>query len=442
MKLGLIAISGIRAWDKELMDFGLTLPGFVERSEVVASLPSLGLLTLAGMTPPHHQIEYSEIRDLDEPVSASDRFDLVAISSFTAQIKEAYALADSYRSLGVPTVMGGLHLSCMPDEALQHCDAVVLGQGELSWAEVLQDAERGNLRRVYGRTQALFDLGEAPMPAFELLDISKYNRLTVQSSRGCPFQCEFCASSILISPKFRQKPIDKVLAEIDKIRGIWERPFIEFADDNSFVDRGYWKALLPELAKRKIRWFAETDLSVASDKSLLKLMRASGCGQVLIGFESAERACLDGLELKTNWKMKIYDRYRDAIKTIQSEGITVDGCFIFGLDNQDPNIFDSVLDFVQETELYEVQITILTPFPGTPLYSRLKDEGRLLEENAWEKCTLFDINFVPRNMTVTELYEGFRNLGEKLYSDEFTNWRREQFKNQLRRRMRKEKSET
>lgn len=442
MKLGLIAISGVRAWDKELMEFGLTLPGFVERSEVIASLPSLGLLTLAGMTPPHHEIEYSEICDLDEPVSASDRFDLVAISSFTAQIKDAYALADSYRSLGVPTVMGGLHVSCMPDEALLHCDAVVLGHGELSWAEVLEDAERGCLKRVYGQRQAPFDLGDAPMPAFELLDMSKYNRLTVQASRGCPFRCEFCASSVLTSPRFSQKPMDKVLAEIDKICGLWDRPFIEFADDNSFVDRNYWKALLPELAKRKIRWFAETDLSVANDKSLLKLMRASGCSQVLIGFESPERACLDGLELKTNWKMKMCDQYRGAIESIQSEGIAVDGCFIFGLDNQGPDVFDSVLDFVRETELYEVQITVLTPFPGTPLYSRLKDEGRLLEEEAWEKCTLFDINFVPRNMTVTELYEGFRDLGGKLYSKEFTDWRRKQFKNHLRRHVRRERSET
>ena len=173
-------------------------------------------------------------------------FDLVAISSLSAQINEAYDLADRYRALGVPVVLGGLHVTALPDEAGRHADAVVIGEGEPVWLEVLQDAEAGRLKRSY-RARGDFPLADSPIPAFELLDPAKYNRLVVQTSRGCPLRCEFCASSILLTRRYKQKPIDKVLAEIDRIRSVWRRPFIEFGDDNAFVNRRYWKQLLPEL---------------------------------------------------------------------------------------------------------------------------------------------------------------------------------------------------
>jgi radical SAM superfamily enzyme YgiQ (UPF0313 family) len=210
---------------------GLTLPGFVERSKVIASLPSLGLLTLAGMTPSHHDVHYMEVEDFRDGKSDQDisnDFDLIAISSFSAQIKEAYLLADVIRAKGVPVVMGGLHVTCLPDEANEHCDAVIVGEGELSWPVLLKDAENGRLKPFYGSIDDEFDLKDAPMPAFELLDIKKYNRLTVQTCRGCSHRCEFCASSILLTRQYKQKPAEKVLAEIDKIKEIWEYPFIEF----------------------------------------------------------------------------------------------------------------------------------------------------------------------------------------------------------------------
>lgn len=428
MKIAFIAMSGIRACDAELLHLGLTLPGFVERSKTIASLPSLGLLTLAGMTPPEHEVTYIEISDIREMKTLPTCFDLVAISSFSAQINEAYELADRYREVGIRTVIGGLHVSMLPDEAAQHCDAVVIGEGEPAWPQVLEDAANGVLKRRYGSLESGFDLADAPMPAFHLLDISKYNRLTVQTSRGCPHRCEFCASSILLTRHYKQKPMAKVLAEIDRIQSLWKRPFIEFADDNSFVHHRYWKDLLPYLLGRKLRWFAETDLGVADDDELLDLMRESGCAQVLIGLESPVDEGLHGLEMKNNWKLRKLPRYREAIRKIQSRGITVNGCFIIGLDGHTPRIFDDVFNFVRETELYEVQITILTPFPGTPLYARLENEGRLLEPGNWKKCTLFDINYRPANMTVEELHSGFLDLVQRLYSDEFTAWRRSTFR--------------
>jgi radical SAM superfamily enzyme YgiQ (UPF0313 family) len=246
-------MSGIRCCDEELLRLGLTLPGFVERSKTIASLPSLGLLTLAGMTPREHQVEYIEIPDPDVETALRTDFDLVAISSYSAQIEEAYRLAVRYRDDRVPVVLGGPHVSALPAEAARHADAVVIGEGEASWLEVLRDGEAGSLEGDYGSLEGSFDLNRAPMPAFELLDMDRYNRLTVQTSRGCPHRCEFCAGSVVFCPRYKQKPVGKVLAEIDRILTLWKQPFLEFADDNSLVDRRYWKELLTALAGRKIR---------------------------------------------------------------------------------------------------------------------------------------------------------------------------------------------
>lgn len=434
MKIALVAMSGIRVCDAELLELGLTLPGFVERSKVIASLPSLGLLTLAGLTPPQHEQEYLEV-DTPQEFLDSERFpgdfDLVAISTFSAQVNEAYRLADCYRAVGVPVVMGGLHVTCRPEEAMQHCDAVVVGEGEVVWLQLLEDAEQGALKSKYDSRGTQFDLDDAPMPAFELLDMDRYNRLTVQTSRGCPHRCEFCASSLLLTDRYMQKPADKVVAEIDVICGHWSHPFIELADDNSFVNRAYWKQLLPQLRERNFRWFTETDISVAEDSELLTLLRQGGCAQVLIGLESPDPQGLAGLELHNDWKLRHGLSYREAIDAVQSHGISVNGCFILGLDNQGPEVFDEVFEFVEKSGLHEVQITLLTPFPGTPLYDRLQQEGRLLEPEAWDKCTLFDINFQPKQMSVNELANGFRRLAVDLYSDDFTHQRQRHFRQSL-----------
>lgn len=427
MKIALIAMSGIRVCDAELLQLGLTLPGFVERSKTIASLPSLGLLTLAGMTPRRHQVSYIEVSDIKQLSSLPDGFDLAAISSYSAQIGEAYELADRFRQAGVPVVLGGPHVTVESGEAAKHADAVVVGEGEPAWLNVLSDAEKGRLSGLYGSRNGGFDLADAPMPFFELLDIAKYNRLTVQTSRGCPHRCEFCASSVLLSDRYKQKPADKVVAEIERILSIWNRPFIEFADDNSFVNKTYWKELLPRLKGKRIKWFAETDLSVSEDEKLLELMRETGCAQVLVGLESPTAAPLDGLEMRANWKHKRWSAYKKAIRTIQSHGITVNGCFVIGLDGHDRGIFDEVFEFVKDAELFEVQVTIQTAFPGTPLYERLKKQRRLLDEQAWNKCTLFDVNFRPSHMSIEELVSGFHKLVVKLYGDEFTRWRRDTF---------------
>ena len=432
-RIGFIAMSGVRAHNAELTKLGLTLPGFVERNKIIASLPSLGLLTLAGLTPRKFDVEYHEIADLRQGGPLPDHFDLVAISTFTAQIKEAYAIAEFYQKKKIPVVMGGITVSSLPEEAREHCTSVAVGEGEPLWPEVLNDFENGRLKPFYVQSpRGQFDLNHAPMPRFDLLDPARYNRITVQTSRGCPHKCEFCASSILLTSRYKVKPVEKVIAEIREIKKIWPRPFIEFADDNSFVHREHYKRLLRELAKEKLRWFTEADVRVAEDEDLLGLMRDSGCQQVLIGLESPSRAGLDGVELKSNWKLRQQDCYRDAIARIQSYGITVNGCFILGLDGDTPEVFEDVFHFVRDSGLYEVQITFLTAFPGTPLYERLKREGRIIRDQAWELCTLFDINITPKNMSVAELQSGFLGLAKRLYSAEETAERRSRFKTMLR----------
>jgi radical SAM superfamily enzyme YgiQ (UPF0313 family) len=434
MNIGYIAMSGLRLIDAELLELGLSFPAVARRAREIEALPSLGLLTLAGMSPPHIGAEYFEVRDIDE---IPERFDAIALSTLSATSKEAYAMAARIREKGIPVILGGLHATLAPEEAAKHVDAVVIGEGEVVWPEVLRDLERGELKPIYdARLRGPFDFREAPMPRFELLSPERYPRFTVQTQRGCPYACEFCAASMRLSPVFRTKPVDKVLAEVRHLKELFGRPFIEFADDNTFADKRHGRELMKGLEKQGLSWFTETDVSLADDEDLLKMMRDAGCHQVLIGFESPRFESLNGVEQKSNWKARRTDRYLNAVETIQRHGITVNGCFIMGLDGDGPDSFEHVFRFVEESGVYDVQITYLTPFPGTPLWKRLSEEGRLLSEEATERCTLFDINFRPTDMSVDELRDGFRNLTRRLYAPQFVEQRSRRFREHLRAKVR------
>ncbi|MGA2440750.1 MAG: radical SAM protein [Tepidisphaeraceae bacterium] len=428
MKIGLLAMSGIRVCDEKLLRLGLTMPGFVDRSKVIASLPSLGLLCLAACTPAEHEVNYFEAQsDGSEPKAVYD-CDLVAISTFSAQIFEAYAIADRLRAAGVKVAMGGLHVSVLPDEAAAHADYVVTGEGERSWPAVILAAQEGRNPKVFrGEDFPPVKIDELPVPRYDLLGQRPYNRFTVQSSRGCPWRCDFCASTVMLGEKYRKRPIDRIVRDIHAICRVRQRPFIEFADDNTFVDKQWGKELCRNLIPLRLKWFTETDITVADDPELLDLMRRAGCRQVLIGLESPDRSALEGIELRGNLKAIWSDRYADAIRAVQSHGITVNGCFVLGLDGHTPDIFHQVRDFAMEQKLYDVQITILTAFPGTPLYDRLKRQGRILQDRRWDLCTLFDVNYQPLHMTPQDLRDGMYWLGQELYSDEATKRRRDGF---------------
>lgn len=431
MKIGFIAMSGLRLCNAELLELGLSFPGVARRKQAIEALPSLGLLTLAGLTPEKIEVEYLEVPDVNRDELPRD-FDAVAISSLTATVKEAYALAARFREIGTKTILGGLHVSLLPNEAKAKADSIVIGEGESVWSELIGDLERNQLQPVYDARLRPFDLSDAPMPRFDLLEPDRYPRFTVQTQRGCPWRCEFCAASIRISPTFKVKPVAKVISEIRRLKELWRDPFIEFADDNTFVNRAHAKQLMRALARERVRWFTESDLSIAQDDELLRMMRDAGCAQVLIGFESPSPMALNGIEQKTNWKARQLESYCRTVEAIQSHGITVNGCFVMGLDGAGVESFDAVYDFVKQSGLFDVQITFMTPFPGTPLYERLRNEGRILSEGAWERCTLFDVNFQPQQMSVTDLENGFRKLGRRLYADDFVRDRGKRFVDQLR----------
>jgi radical SAM superfamily enzyme YgiQ (UPF0313 family) len=430
-KIALVAMSGVRVRSEELRALGVTLPGFVERGKVIASLPSLGLLTLAGVTPDDVEVSYLERDDTTPERLREDGFDLVAVSTFTAQAPEAYDFLDGCRRVGLRTALGGLHATVCPDEAAAHADHVFVGEGEETWPEFLADLARGEARARYDARGRVFPFERSPLPRYDLLDRDRYNRITVQTTRSCPHRCTFCASGILLRGPYRKKPVELVQRDLDAISARWPRPFVELADDNTFVDKRWGRSLVEAFRPYGMRWFTETDVTVADDPVLLEGLAASGCRQVLIGFEALDAATVGELE-DTRFKASRVSSYASAVRRIQGHGVSVNGCFVLGADHHTPDSFARVAQFADDVGLAEVQVTVLTPFPGTPLYDRMLAAGRVLRPGDWGSCTLFDVTFQPAGMSVQELEEGLRDLFGRLYGPERVRARRRRFHAQAR----------
>jgi radical SAM superfamily enzyme YgiQ (UPF0313 family) len=429
VKIAMIALSGVRVRSEELRALGVSLPGFVERGKVIASLPSLGLLTLAGATPPDVEVRYFEHGDVTPERLADERFDVVALSTFTAQAPEAYDLADACRARGLRVAIGGLHVTVCPEEAAAHADHVFVGEAEETWPEFVRDLAAGSPRALYDARGRVFPLERSPLPRYDLLDPARYNRLTIQTARSCPRACTFCASGILLRGPYRKKPVELVERDLEAIERIWPRPFVELADDNTFVDKRWSRRLVSMFVPHGIRWFTETDVTVADDPELLDLLHRSGCRQVLIGLEALDAEAVRGLEARP-FKAARVATYAEAVRRIQSHGVSVNGCFVLGADHHAPEAFRRVAEFADEVGLAEVQVTVLTPFPGTPLYADLLREGRILRPGDWGACTLFDVTFRPAAMSVAELEAGLRDLFVRLYAPERVRERRRRFHRQ------------
>jgi radical SAM superfamily enzyme YgiQ (UPF0313 family) len=415
----LIAMSGVRIKDSELLKLGMTLPGFIERSQTIAKLPSLSLLTLAAYSPSNWHCTYLDVDELGEfPVDVilNGEYDLVAITTFTARAYDAYSLADQIREKGIKVVIGGLHASALPLESAQHADSVVQGQGELIWPQLLEDFESGELKPFYSsfkHSHPASPLQNSKTPRYDLIDFNHYNRVTLQTSRGCPLHCSFCAASRTICD-YQLKPIENIRQELHRIFELWDRPFLELADDNTFVDKTWSKELLKLFRDFPMRWFTETDISVADDPELLELLAESNCAQILVGLESAVPQSLTGID-SHDWKRRQYNHYLEKIERIQSHGISVNGCFILGLDCDDERVFELTRDYINSSSLSEVQITLLTPFPGTQLFETFKQQNRLLKSKFWDQCTLFDVTYQPAKMNPKALEQGFRYLMKEVY---------------------------
>ncbi len=431
MKIAFVALSGVRIKSKELTALGVSLPGFVERGNVIASLPSLGLLTLAGATPTQHEVGYFEHGDLSAEELRAANYDLVAVSTFTAQAPEAYRFCDECRAVGLRVALGGLHVTVRPDEAAAHADHVFVGEAEETWPEFLADLERGEARDRYDARGRVFPLERAPLPRYDLLDLERYNRITLQTTRSCPHACTFCASGLLLRGPYRRKPVELVQRDVEAILKRWPHAFLELADDNTFVDKRWGRDLVRALTPYQVKWFTETDVTVADDPELLELLAASGCRQLLIGLEALESNTVAGLEARS-FKSRRVSRYAEAVQRIQAAGISVNGTFVFGADAQGPEMFARVVDFARDVGLAEVQVTVLTPFPGTPLYDDLLRQGRLLDPTDWASCTLFDVNFQPARMSVRELEQGLMWAFGQLYAPDAVRSRQRAFRAQAR----------
>jgi radical SAM superfamily enzyme YgiQ (UPF0313 family) len=367
--------------------------------------------TLAALTPPEH-----EVRIFDENIEEVDYgwpADLAGITARTMFAPRAYAIAETYRKKGVKTVIGGIHPSMLPEEAMEHCDAVVVGEAEGLWEGLLRDAEAGNMKRIY-RSGGASDLTASPPPSRDALSRGKYFVDILQTTKGCPFDCEFCSVSVFDGQRLRSKTVDQVVREVRKIRGssnLYKKKSIFFADDNIIASRKYARDLFRALKPYNLNWSCQGSINVSRDEDLLALMKEAGCGAILVGLESISEQNLAAMGKKVNLR---HD-YLDAIRTIQSHGIMVHGSFVLGYDFDTPASFDELVAFIDEAGLLMPLINVLTPFPGTRLYERFEKEGRILHRD-WSRYDGTKVVFRPARMSEEELQAGFRKVMQEVYS--------------------------
>ena len=426
MKLTLISPKGVgmgtneeNRWTQALYD---SLAGIDSLRELM-SCANAPLLTVASILEPF----FDSIEYIDEEIESIDwnaHYDMVAMSFMTQQASRAFVLAERFREKGVYRIAGGMHPTNSPEETLRYFDTVFIGEGEVTLPQFMQDYLAQKPARIYKNT-AEIHMDAVPLPRYDLLKMDQYKTVPVQISRGCPHNCEFCASTKIYGPKYRHKSVDRVLREIDAIKARKKNPHIYFTDDNMLVQKDFSINLLDALAEKKIRWMTHTDIGVADQDEILKRLFRAGCRKLVIGLESIVPDSLRTVEM---WKYKHIQRYGQEIQKIQSYGVGVWGTFIVGLDSDDTSVFQRVVDFTLENNLYGAMISVPTPFPGSALYKRLSQEGRILTTH-WGSYTLWNVVVQPKNMSVQQLREGFRYTLSQIYAGEAVKKRMEYFKN-------------
>jgi radical SAM superfamily enzyme YgiQ (UPF0313 family) len=362
------------------------------------AMEPLVFAVLRGLTPPGDETVLYDERLEEVPVD--EPADLVAMTVETFTARRAWQLAHAFRRRGVPVVAGGYHPTFVPEEALEHVDAVVSGDAEGLWPRVVEDARHGRLARRYG-----------PSPPPPLAGVRFDRRvfagkryrpvLPVQYGRGCKFNCDFCSIRAFYGRSLRQRPVAEVAEEI---RAAGRRTVL-LVDDNLFVDTEKARELFEALLPLNVRWGCQVSIDVVRDESLLDLMAASGCISALIGFESLAPASLR--QMKKGWNRK-WLGYREAISRLKRRGILVYGSFVFGYDHDTVDTFAETARFALDERLFLVNFSALTPTPGSPLYDRLRREGRLLHDRWWldPGYRYGDATFRPARMTPDELTHG------------------------------------
>ncbi len=384
------------------------------RMRNLSTYPPLNLAIIAGLTP-----DTWEVKILDEnfDLFRYEEADLVGFTSFTSTCSRAYELAAVFREKGIKTVMGGIHASMLPDEALQYMDSVVVGEAESIWHNVIQDLENGTLKKTY--TGELVELGGKPMPRHDLLN-KEYSFSAIQTTRGCPMQCDFCSVSTFNGCQYRLRPIHEVLDELEHM----PTKLVFFCDDNII---GYGKIgqqraieLFKGIVERgiKMEWAGQVSLNFADNEEVLKWAALSGCRIVLIGIESEKTEQLKEAGKKLNLHMGI-DAYAKVFKKIHKYGINVLGAFIFGLDSDNKQSLYDRAEYILNSSVDAWQTTILTPLPGTGHYKRLKAENRIVYTDYptdWNRYDFSEPVIVPKNMSTEELDQTMKDIWLKLYN--------------------------
>lgn len=368
--------------------------------------PPLSLAVLAALTP-----DEWEMRVMDEAVEAldlEDPADVVAITSITAVAPRAYQIADEFRARGKKVVLGGMHPSALPEEAALHADAVVIGEAEPVWRGLLRDFEQGRLEKYY-KASTPPDLRGLPSPRLDLFNPKSYlTRNLVQTSRGCPFACDFCAVTRFFGKTYRVRPIPDVVKEVERLK----KGTVLFVDDNIIGNAPHAKRLFQAFDGMGINWIGQSSLNIARDPDLLRLASKSGCKGLFIGFES-----LISENLKSVGKSLVnrVEDFKDSIKRIHDHGIGIEGAFIFGFDKDDVGVIKRTVEFAKKTRLEAAQFGILTPFPGTPFFSKMEEEGRISVRD-WSKYTISQVVFEPKAMSREALADAFNWAYKEFYS--------------------------
>jgi radical SAM superfamily enzyme YgiQ (UPF0313 family) len=369
-------------------------------------LPNLTMPTIAALTPPDVGVtivdEYIQEINFDAPA------DLVGLTAVITQSTRAYQIAEQFRRRGVPVVMGGHHVSALPEEALQHCDAVVVGEAEGIWSTVIEDAKRGELEPLY-QANGYSSLEGLPRPRLSLLPLHRYftSFFPVQTTRGCPFHCDFCAVTSFFGGRYRFRPVEEV---VEEVKAIGSRN-IFFVDDNITANSSRAKELFQALIPLRLRWLSQANLTIANDRELLDLAVKSGCFALFIGLESLSEANLKQAGKTFNQPAE----YPEAIQRIQKAGIHVWASFIFGLDDDDETVFERTVRFLEENRLPMASFFAYVPLPGTRAAQRMEEEGRIIERD-WAKYDDAHALFIPRRMSPQALEEGLWWAYRRFYS--------------------------
>ena len=376
-------------------------------SSIIFGYPIITLPHIAAITPKKHNVKI--INENYEDINFNYNADLIGITTYTMTAPRVYEISDEFRSRGKKVVLGGYHATALPDEAKKHADSVILGMAEANWPVLLKDFENGKMKSIYPRNTN-FDMDKIPPLRRDLI---KHNPLmgAVQSTRGCSNKCEFCAIASFCHHGVKQRPIKNVIEEIKQM----PNKIFVFHDPHLTINRKYAQEIFKEMIKNKIKksWVANGTVNVLGkvNEEFLSLAYKSGCVEWFVGFESISQEALNGIKKTHN---KVED-FKKMIKRIHDYGMTVQGGIIFGFDEDKPDVFDTTLDKLYELEIDVVEVNILTPYPGTPLFERMEKENRILTKD-WSKYNQIDVVFQPKNMTVEELNYGARKVAKEFYS--------------------------